>query len=235
MKIITLKLEDSIYDALMKRTKEEGFPTVTEYITSLILRSIEKTKDVKIDREESKKTISLDRILALIERKVQDNINPFTQKIDDINRKIALIIEQIENLEEHINSLEEKIKILEALHAESKEQKKEKKIKKTAIDILKDQKIMFERDIVNKIKDRDSFFARLEREGAIVIEAKDERIAIDSQFWQSFLQKLKNIKTNNDEELKKILDPPELRLLQKLRESALLIFDVSSKNWNLLL
>lgn len=236
MKIITLRLDEKVYEELLKRAKEEGFSTVAEYLNTLILRIVEEKPQISGVREgvedSSKKSFVVDRLLSLIERKIQDNINPFTQKIDDLGRRVAMIIERIEGLEERVNSLEEKVKNIEALRTESREQKR---VRKTAIEILREQKAIFERDIVSKIRDRDSFFARLEREGAIVIEAKDERIAVEPQFWHNFISKLKNVRTNNDEELKKLLDPIELRLMQKLRESALLVFDGTSKSWSLLL
>jgi uncharacterized coiled-coil protein SlyX len=237
MKIVTVKLDNEIYEELLKKAKEEGFLTVSEYIYSLILRTIERGgKEVKEGGEESKKTVPVERLLTIVERKVLDTINPFTQKIDDISRKIAFIIERLETLEEKVNSVEEKVKSLEKTSEEV--QPKEaitKKPRKTAIDILKEQKVIFERDIASKIRDRDTFFSKLQREGAIVVEGKDERFAVDPQFWQQLLEKLNNIRTNNDEELKKMLDPLEYKVVQKLRESALLVFDSSSRTWSLVL
>lgn len=238
MKIITLKLEEEVYEELLKRAKEEGFLTVPEYLSSLILRIIEKAEKIETKEpteEVAKKSSMLEKLLALVERKVQDGINPFTQKIDDVSRRISSLIERLESLEERISNIEEKVKGFEQVREETRETKELKKTKKTAIDILKEQRVIFERDIASKIRDRDSFFAKLEREGAVIIEAKDERIAIDPRFWQTFTEKLKNVKTNNEEELKKYLDPLELRVLQKLRESALVVFDTTTKNWNLVL
>lgn len=237
MKTVSLKLEDNVYKELLRRAREEGFLTVSEYLNSLILRLLESPKTTKqqnmsAPEEEEDRERLIDKLLTLVERKIQSTVNPFTQKVDEINRRVATIIERLEALEDRMNTLEERIKSAEVQHEEVKEQKK---VRKTAVDILKEQKVMFESEIASKIKDRDTLFARLERGGAVVIEAKDERIAIDKEFWQSFVQKLKNMKTNNDEELKKMLEPIEFKLLQKLRESALIVFDSSSKSWNLLL
>lgn len=234
MKIVTINLDDELYEELLRRAREEGFLTVAEYLNSLILRMFEEG-DTEVIKEESKKHSTMERLLSIIERKVYDAVNPFTQKIDDINRKIALLIERLEALEERLNSLEEKSKSMESVTEETKTPKEIKKAKKTAMDILKEQKVIFERDIATKIRDRDTFFAKLEREGAIVIEAKNERIAVDPQFWQQLMDKLKDIKTNNEEEMKKLLDPVEFKVVQKLRESALLIFDNTTKVWNLVL
>lgn len=237
MKIVTIKLDNEVYEELLKKAKEEGFLTVAEYVNSIVLRTVEKSEKggAKEAIEEQRKPLTLDRLISIVERKVLDSINPFTQKIDDVNRRIASVIEKLEILEERINNLEERVKGLEKVPEEAVVAKEAKKAKKTAIEILKEQKVIFERDIVSKIRDRDTFFAKLEREGAIVVEGKDERIAVDPQFWHQLLDKLKNIKTNNDEELKRVLDPVEYKIVQKLRESALLVFDSSSRTWNLVL
>lgn len=234
MKIITVELDDELYEELLKKAREEGFLTISEYLNSLILRTIEKEGKETFEGE-SRKSSSMERLLGIIERKVHDTVNPFTQKIDDVNRKIASLIEKLETIEERLNSLEEKTKSIESIAEETKAPKETKKVKKTAMDILKEQKVIFERDIATKIRDRDTFFAKLEREGAIVIEAKNERIAVDPQFWHQLIEKLKNIRTSNDEEMKKLLDPIEFKVVQKLRESALLIFDNTTKIWNLVL
>lgn len=231
MKIVTLRLDDKVYEELAKRAKDQGFPTISDYIGSLILKHIEEVRPKDV-REEAKKGPVLDRVVALVERKVQDSVNPFTQKVDDLGRKVAEILERLEVVEERLSRLETTVKTVEVKHEEPKAQRKPKK---SAIDILREQKIIFEKDIANRIRDRDSFFARLEREGAIVIEAKDERVAIESSFWNNFVSKLRSTKTNNDEELKKIYSPIELKLLQKLKESALVVYDGTSRGWNLLL
>ncbi|MEM3979722.1 MAG: hypothetical protein QXF79_00510, partial [Ignisphaera sp.] len=160
MKIITINLDDELYEELLKRAREEGFLTVAEYLNSLISRMIEE-KDIETVKEGSRKHATIERLLNIIERKVCDAVNPFTQKIDDINRKIALLIEKLETLEERLNSLEEKSKSMESIAEETKTPKETKKTKKTAMGILKEQKVIFERDIAAKIRDRDTFFAKL--------------------------------------------------------------------------
>ncbi|MEM0371920.1 MAG: hypothetical protein QXG46_05075 [Ignisphaera sp.] len=232
MKVVTLKLDDKVYEELIKRARDEGFATLSDYIVFVISKHIYRTEHKESYEETTKKSTIVDKIMALVERKVQDSVNPFTQKVDDLGRKVAELLERLEVVEERLFKLEETIKTVETRREEIKVQEKSRK---SAIEILKEQKVMFEKDIANKIRNRDSFFARLEREGAIVIEAKDERIAVEPSFWNSFVNKLKLTKTNNDDELKKIFDPIEFKLLQKLKESALIVYDGTSKSWNLLL
>ncbi|MEM1542278.1 MAG: hypothetical protein QW101_03925 [Ignisphaera sp.] len=232
MKLVTLKLDDRVYEELARRARDEGFATVSDYIGFIISKYIDRIEHKESYEEATKKSTVIDKIMTLIERKVQDSVNPFTQKVDDLGRKVATLLERLEVVEERLSKLEKIIKTVETKREEVKVQEKSKK---SAIEILKEQKIIFEKDVANKIRNRDSFFVRLEQEGAIVIEAKDERIAVEPSFWNSFVNKLKLTRTNNDDELKKIFDPIELKLLQKLKESALIVYDGTSRNWNLLL
>lgn len=228
MKTIVIRVDEKIYEELEKKAKAEGFLTVSEYIYSLTLRTL--GQQIEKESEVQKKVqLSLDKIIAVLERRLQDKLNPFTSKIDDLGKRIADIIERIENLEQKVADIENQ---LSSTIRREREKKEEKVIpKKTAIDILKEQKIMFERDIASRIKDRDSFFAKLQKSGAIIVEAKDERIAIESTFWSEFVKKLENITTTNEDEIKKILDPIEYRLFSKLRESAIIVYDATLKKW----
>ncbi|MEM1796878.1 MAG: CopG family transcriptional regulator, partial [Zestosphaera sp.] len=101
----------------------------------------------------------------------------------------------------------------------------------TAIEILKKQKIIYEADIAKKIRNRDAFFDRLEREGAVVLSLKDQRVAIDDEFWSEFVSKVESLTTDKDSEIAKILDKQEVALLKKLSESAIAYYERSKKKW----
>jgi len=228
MKIIMIRVDEKIYEELEKRAKAEGFLTVSEYIYSLALRALGQQPE-KEGEAQKKTQLSLDKIIAVLERRLQDKLNPFTSKVDDLGKRIADIIERIENLEQKVADIENQ---LSSTIRREREKKEEKVVsKKTAIDILRERKVIFERDIASKIKDRDSFFAKLQRSGAMIIEAKDERIVVESTFWNEFVKKLESIATANEDEIKKILDPIEYRLFSKLRESAIIVYDATLKKW----
>lgn len=233
MRIIVIKIDDKLYEELEKRMKDEGLLTISEYIRSLIMRELGKHSVDEVGDASRKSQLVLDRIVSLVERRIQDRINPFTFKIDELSRKTAEIIERIEGVEQKIVEIEEKLKTRS--ETETRMKVEHKTARKTAIDILKEQKVIFERDIASRIKDRESFFAKLEQSNAKVIEAKDERIAVDPNFWESFIRKLSTITTNNDDDIKKILDSIESRLFYKLKESALLVYDNITKKWHMLI
>lgn len=233
MKIIVIKIDDKLYEELEKRVKDEGLLTISEYIRSLIMKELGKQSVDEVGDASRKSQLVLDRIVSLVERRIQDRINPFTFKIDELSRKTAEIIERIEGIEQKIVEIEEKLKTRS--ETETRMKVEHKTARKTAIDILKEQKVIFERDIASRIKDRESFFAKLEQSNAKVIEAKDERIAVDPNFWESFIRKLSTISTNNDDDIKKTLDSIESRLFYKLKESALLVYDNITKKWHMLI
>ena len=233
MKVITIKVDDKLYEELEKKVKVEGLLTVSEYVKVLVLKDLGKQEKESIEEATKKAQITLDKITLLLERRLQDRINPFTSKIDELNRKIAEVVERVESIEQKIMEIEEKLKTKR--EAETQIRAEHRVPKKTAIDILKEQKVIFERDIASRIKDRDSFFARLERSNAKVIEAKDERIAVDPNFWENFIKKIAAITTNNDDDIRKVLDAIENRLFYKLKESALIVYDNISKRWQALI
>lgn len=233
MKIVSLKIDDKLYEELERRAKEEGFLTIAEYVRFLISKELGKQiKEESIDELQKRTQLTLDKVIPLLERKIQDRINPFTSKVDELSRKSAEIIERIEEIEQRVQEIEEKLKVKSDV--ESRMKAEHKTPRKTAIDILREQKVIFERDIANRIKDRDSFFARLEQSNAKVIEAKDERVAVDPDFWENFVKRISSIATNNDDDIKRILDPVESRLFYKLKESALAIYDSTARKWHIL-
>jgi len=75
---------------------------------------------------------------------------------------------------------------------------------KTAMDILRERKIVIETEL-SRIRNRDAFFNKLRSEGAVVLETAKGRIAILSEFWQEFREKLASITTNSEDKIKKIL------------------------------
>ncbi len=241
MKVLILKLDDKLYEELERRAKSEGFTLVTEYVKSLILKQLGYMQTHHMVSEHVEKPFHtpseklsgiVDKLVTIIERKIMDKVNPFTSKIDEFGRRLAEIVERIEMIEDKLKSLEEKFQY----SAQQKVQEEQlPRKRKSAIEILKEQKIIFESDIAKRIRDRDTFFLKLQREGAKIIEAQNERIAIDKDFWEEFKKKIRSLTTTQEEEIKSILDPDEFRLFEKLRESALLYFNAVNRRWELLL
>jgi len=235
MKTIIIKLSDEEYKEIEERARKEGYALVSEYVRAVLLSS----------SPQSSLSSSLNvndlasQISSKLERKVQDLLNPFTAQIEDLKRKTAEIIEKIDEIEskptkntsEEEEEKEEK-NLRRNLDQSKFEQPRKEGERKTAMDILNEQGVVFESEL--KLRNTDAYFSKLEREGAKVIYLEKERIAMSQDFYDNFVRKLKEIKTSDPEEAASKLDPKEAKLFKKLVAEASVIFDSDGKYWKLL-
>ncbi len=250
MKVVAFKVDDETYKKLEELARSKGLLSVSEVAKIVLLKALEEgahhkipSSDVEGGSHRARQVI--EKLLVVIDRKIQDKINPFTSKIDDLARKYAELVERIESLEDRIRVVEQRVASIEdrlgsavktgtTVSSERSELKKERK-KRSVMEILREQGVLFESDIANRIRDRDTFFLKLQRLGAVVLELKNERVAVDPEFWKEFIDKVQKMSTNSEEEIAKILDEREFRLFKALRESALIYFDAVSGRWRLLI
>ena len=255
MKFVGVKLGDDIYNALVEKSRKENV-SISELVRKAVemYLGIEVKPEVKpeikpgeldeirnqlkllsnevaelrekIKNVESGKSVDAKSIVDVVKRKIDDYINPFTAKVDEIAKRLAIVEERISMLEEKASKIDELEKA-----EESKKQKPESKPKKSAMDILKEVKVVFESDVATKIRDRDAFFTKLEREGAKVFKGYDQRVAVDPAYWEAFVKKLQTINTTDEEKIKKMLDGIEHKLFDWLNRNALIYFDGSAKCW----
>ncbi|MEM0026035.1 MAG: hypothetical protein QXZ48_01035 [Zestosphaera sp.] len=179
----------------------------------------------------SQKQVVQEEALGSIQRLLRsatDTINTYSSLLTDLRNRLVEMREVLENLNSKIDELPSKITV-QQVPVEAVQEKAREKI--TAIEILKKQKIIYEADIAKKIRNRDAFFDRLEREGAVVLSLKDQRVAIDDEFWSEFVSKVESLTTDKDSEIAKILDKQEVALLKKLSESAIAYYERSKKKW----
>ncbi|MEM1604319.1 MAG: hypothetical protein QXL29_06215 [Zestosphaera sp.] len=179
----------------------------------------------------SQKQVVQEEALGSIQRLLRsatDTINTYSSLLTDLRNRLVEMREVLENLNSKIDELPSKI-VVQQVPVEAVQEKAREKI--TAIEILKKQKIIYEADIAKKIRNRDAFFDRLEREGAVVLSLKDQRVAIDDEFWSEFVSKVESLTTDKDSEIAKILDKQEVALLKKLSESAIAYYERSKKKW----
>lgn len=177
------------------------------------------------------KQVVQDEALSSIQRLLRsatDTINTYSSLLTELRDRLVEVREVLDSLSLKIDELPSKLTV-QQIPVETVQEKAKEKI--TAIEILKKQKIIYEADIAKKIKNRDAFFDRLEREGAIVLSLKDQRVAIDEEFWSQFVSKVESLTTDRDSEIAKILDKQEVALLKKLAESAIAYYERSKKKW----
>ena len=256
LKELRLLLPDYLVKRIEEEAKAQGFESVNDYLLHIIrlkvslsdlvsrVERIEKgdlTPELKDSitslissvgaREVSVEDL-VNKVLLRVERRVFDLINPYTSKIDELGRRIADLVERIEGLESKCASIEQQLTQLQKVGVEVKGIKE--RPRKSAIEILKEQKVIFESDLIKKIRNRDMFFNRLERDGAVIIQASGERIAVDPDFWSMFVRKVEDIKLRSEAEVKKRLSKVEYRLFSKLKESALIYYNAVKGSWELI-
>ncbi len=260
-RVVAVKLPDDIYAELERKARRRGYTLVSDYLRDLILRDLGyKEEGVaglppeevrQLIREELAKMIESGKLQvepldteslakklgARLERKLQDMINPWTAKIDSLSTRLAELQEKLEALEEKVSSLEQKRKETapapryagfqphERFQREHRGQRR-----RSAIERLREQGVVFEHE-VQWLRDRDAFFEKLRREGALVMVIDDERVALDPGFWEAFKEKLATIKTPNEEEVKNLLRDQEYELFRRLRRAGMIYFDHSKSAW----
>lgn len=228
-RVLFFKIPEEVYIALKERSKAEGYRLVTDYIKAIIMKELGLVASTsRIDELEEKlsmlekKIVDQSKIEQRVLRKLTDLINPFTAKINELALKYSEIVEKIDVLEEKMKTIEEKIEKTIVRHEARR---------KTGLERLKEQGILFESDL-QRLRDKDSFFHYLERGGAKIIEVVGERIAVDKDFWERFKKKLfEEITTSSEEHIKMYMSKLEYKLFEKLRESGLIYFDSTEKKW----
>lgn len=239
---IRINLPEPLYRDLFSKAKSEGYDKIEDYLFHIIYDSVKRSAPESVQKE-----------ISRIERNLMDLINKYTSKIDDMSRRIASLQEKIEEIENRVNELSNRYEEIAGAAREKQVSKRTEQIprkperaeyekpekeaqphKKTAIEILKEQKIIFESSIAPKIRDRDSFFRKLESEGAKILKFSDERVAVDSDFWRDFLNKLESLREDNEESVKKHLSKEEYKLFEKLKREGMIAYSFIDKKWILI-
>ncbi len=259
MGTIIIKLPEKVIERLREKAREEGFFLVTDYVRSLIYRELGIEHDFEEERilEDIRRLMqgdipehvlnkiveriggplkttgeNIDKIVARVERRITDIINPFTSKVDELARRIAELQERIEEIEQALKEKEEAREQAVAIPSREKPAYAFHP-RKSAIARLKEQGAVYESEL-SWLKDADAFFEKLRREGAVILNLGDERIAVDKEFWERFLRKISEITTSNEDEIKIMLRRQEYKLFKKLKEKGFVYFDGSTRKWNIL-
>jgi len=264
-RIVAFSLPDDLYEELKRRAGRRGYSLVSDYVRALVLRELgygdEAERIRELIREELRKLVAegsevkvepvdvdklLEKLQARLERRLQDMINPWTAKIDQIQARLAELQEKIEGIEERLKGAEpreekatrersggafQQSAAFQGERGERREYRPHGK-RKTAIDRLREQGVVYEHD-VQWLRDRDAFFEKLRREGAVIFDLGGERVAVDPTFWENFKEKLEMLPTANEEEIKLLLTSQQYELFKRLKEAGLVYFDATKRAWRL--
>ncbi len=208
-------MDRDTYEKLLEKATDKGYLRVEEYIMELIRSDLSGGLELDIAR-------IMDKLKPRIKRYVEDIVNEYLSIVMENKRKIAELYEKIEEIKELVRKAEEK--------PPQPQQPPPRRRKKTGIEILREQKVLFESRL-ERLRNKDRFFDYLKRQGAIVLELEGERIAVDPDFWMEFKEKISGIRTYDEREAVKDLSPVEQELFMKLRRSEIIIYDSRTHSW----
>ncbi len=219
MPIISIKVDEKQFKELKEKARKHGFETISDYLLSII------KEGEKIIPEEKEKESLEQKISFLVKRKIEDAINPYTEKIDLLARNISLLMERMDKLEEKIAELKEVPPPPQQTRVVQRRQ-----TKMTAIDHLRKDKIVVQSELgwLNRPK---AFFDKLKREGAIVFKSQQEYVAVDSDFWNDFLEKLSELESEDPEVIKRSLPDKMALLFDLLLKEGMVFYDQIEKKW----
>ncbi|MGC9104912.1 MAG: hypothetical protein ACP5HQ_00560 [Thermoprotei archaeon] len=225
MKYVIIKLSDEEYRELEQRARHEGYSLVTDYVRNLVFTC----------KGSSAQPIDVSLLSSKLERKIQDVLMPFTSEIDAIKRELAGIHEKLDKLSVPVTPqpvAQEKPRPVREERAAYQEKPKEGEKKKTAMELLKDQGVVYESEL--SLRNPDAYFAKLESEGARIIVTERERIAAHPDFFEKFVNDLSQLRTPDVSEASSRLSEKEAKLFRKLVNEGLAYFDSESQSWKLL-
>ncbi len=211
---------------LSKLEEGELPPKLYDRIWKLVVSAIEEQGTGGLTADSLKPILEewLESLLAKVDRKVQDLVNPYTAKVDELMRKIAELYERIEHVETEIKDIKKKL-------GEQRTYTQRKIERKSGIERLREQGVVFESEL-GRLRNRDAFFDYLSRQGAKIINVRGERVAIDPEFWDKFKRKVfDELSTSNEDEIKLLLTKQEYKLFIRLKESGLIYYDSTVRKW----
>lgn len=211
---IKLEVPEDVHRALEELSRREGYESVDKLVHAIVV-------DYLKHRHED----SFERMKVKLERYLQDELNKRLAGVETLRRQVSELYEEVDSIKHRVEALESAIK------ATTLERRQARPPGKSAIERLKDEKILFESKLPPQIQ-RDRLFSYFERAGAIVLKLERERVAVDQEFWEEFKRKLESeVTTNREDEIASILGEKGYKLWKALYSDNLIIFDPKTKRW----
>ncbi|MEM4035987.1 MAG: hypothetical protein QXU97_05205 [Fervidicoccaceae archaeon] len=224
MPTITIKLSDEEYEILKKKAEERGLSSVTEYLLAIaretppISQRVARGEAQLIEQEQA-------RLIASVERKIHDIINPYTAKIDELSRRIAAVIERLDELRESVE-----ISRRGEAPASRPAPARARRRGTSAIERLREDGVVFQSELT-WLSNPPAFFDKLKREGAVVFRLGGEYVAVDQRFWEEFKSRLSKERGEKAEEVASRLPAKMSRLFLKLSAEGLASYNKEARSW----
>jgi hypothetical protein len=216
--VIELRLTDAELAALEKRAKDAGYQDVRSYLEAIVKGG---------GPSPPAQAESVEGLAKRLERLIQDMLNPFTQKVDDLAKRLAQIEEDIESLKQERQAQQPQAERREA-------EAGGRQSGGTAVERLRRQGVVFQEELP-WLKAPDKFFAKLGREGAVVLTLSDGRAAVDPEFWKKFVAEVESTSLKDprqvSDKVQVDLGERAAALFNKMVRSGLIIYDEDTKKW----
>ncbi|MEM4850710.1 MAG: CopG family transcriptional regulator [Desulfurococcaceae archaeon] len=224
VKEIKVQVPEDIYVVLEELAKKEGYLSVPDYVASILVNLARSQRVPPLDE-------LVEKLKTRLERYLQDELNRRISVVEGLRRQVVELYEKLEAVEQRVSALESSLREVEAGRARTVV---ETRPRKTAIERLKEEKVLFESILPARVQ-RDRLFAHFERAGIVVLKLNRERVAVDPDFWQVFKHKLlEEVNSNKEEDVLATLGDKGYELWKALYSDNLLIFDSKTRKWRFL-
>jgi hypothetical protein len=162
----------------------------------------------------------------------EPDLSEVLARIARLEQLVLKLLDKVEDIESVVKERKDKAPRSGGVRVVIKgsgEARSETPRKRSALDIIKEQGIVFESDL-KSVSNRDKFFTYLAKNGVIVIEGIKERVAVTKEFLDKFVEELS--KLENPAVAEEKLRGNMRRFYTVLRESGYLLYD-SRNGWEL--
>ncbi|MCE4600307.1 MAG: hypothetical protein F7C38_01905 [Desulfurococcales archaeon] len=230
--VLRIELTKSQYLALEALAEKKGYNLASDFVRALIAEVLSGGEhEVEVPRSPLDIKELSELIAKRLERRIEDILNPYTGKIDEIYRRLGEVIELLEAREDQEQRREEYV---ERPRSYERYERQQRQKRPSAIDRLKEQKVVFYSDVA-WMKAPNRLFQKLEREGAIVISGAGETVGVDPEYWEEFVNLVSRLGISDPDEVEKLLTTKlgeqARRLFQVLLRSGLAYYDRDLGSW----
>jgi len=233
---VKVSLSRGEYEALKERARSLGFATVSDYLAYIARESLRGGRGEAPQTYIDVKRLSVE-VSERLERRLADLINPFTAKIDEVNRRLAELIEAVESRAQQPEPVAEEERRPPAPRTPAPARSSERE-RGDALARLREEGVLFSEE-ATWIRNPEKFFRYLERKGAVVLDIGEEKIAVDPGFWERFTEAVETVEVSDSEEAARILEDElgdrAARLFRKLVRSGLASYDEDRRRWMIML
>ena len=103
-------------------------------------------------------------------------------------------------------------------------------VRKTAIDVLKEQGATFQEDVAPRLNNVEAYFSKLASSGAVVIDSGEGKVAFDPEFYKEFTEKLSGL-PQDEGAATKLLEERMAKIFTRLIQAGAIYFDHEKKTW----